>query len=108
MLTEPRFSRFFPLPGFKTVKRVADSNQKIIKSSPILSDELEPVFKTLRNEIRCNLTESEYTPLAYSEDKMDGKLPSAFLADEAGAMDSYPWRRCVPDRSLLEALNPLG
>ena len=22
--------------------------------------------------------------------KMDGKLPTAFLADEAGAMDSYP------------------
>ena len=34
-------------------------------------------------------TDSEYTP-AYSEDKMDGKLANAFLADEAGAMDSYP------------------
>jgi phage terminase large subunit-like protein len=36
------------------------------------------------------LTESEYTPLAYSEDTCDGKQPNAYLADEAGAMDSYP------------------
>lgn len=33
---------------------------------------------------------SEYVPLAYSQDKMDGKLANAFLADEAGAMDAYP------------------
>ena len=47
-------------------------------------------FKTLRSEIRCLLTDSEYTPLAYSQDKMDGKLANMFLADEAGAMDNYP------------------
>ncbi len=28
--------------------------------------------------------------VAYSEDKMDGKLANIFLADEAGAMDDYP------------------
>ena len=40
--------------------------------------------------MRCKLTDSEYTPLAYSRDRMDGKLANAFLADEAGAMDAYP------------------
>lgn len=91
MLTEPRFSRFFSVaPDLKLSKELQIAIKKIIKSSPLLSDELDPVFKPLRNEIRCLLTESEYTPLAYSEDKMDGKLPMAFLADEAGAMDSYP------------------
>lgn len=91
MLLEPRFSRFFSVaPDLKLSKELQLAIKKIIKSSPLLSDELEPVFKTLRNEIRCLLTESEYTPLAYSEDKMDGKLANAFLADEAGAMDSYP------------------
>lgn len=91
MLTEPRFSRFFSVaPDLKLSKELQIAIKKIIKSSPLLSDELSPVFKTLRSEIRCLLTESEYTPLAYSEDKMDGKLPTAFLADEAGAMDSYP------------------
>lgn len=91
MITEPRFSRFFSVaPDLKLSKELQVAIKKIIKSSPLLSDEMDPVFRTLRNEIRCLLTESEYTPLAYSEDKMDGKLPTAFLADEAGAMDSYP------------------
>lgn len=91
MLMEPRFSRFFSVaPDLKLSKELQVAIKKIIKSSPALDDELEPAFKTLRSEIRCNITESEYTPLAYSEDKMDGKLPTAFLADEAGAMDSYP------------------
>ena len=40
--------------------------------------------------ITCLLTETEYTPLAYSNDRMDGKLATIFLADEAGALDSYP------------------
>ncbi len=91
MLTEPRFSRFFSVaPDLKLSKELQVAIKKIIKSSPALSDELEPAFQTLRSEVRCLITESEYTPLAYSEDKMDGKLPTAFLADEAGAMDSYP------------------
>ena len=36
------------------------------------------------------LNDIEYTPLAYSNDGMDGRLANIFLADEAGALDSYP------------------
>lgn len=107
MLTEPRFSRFFSVaPDLKLSKELQIAIKKIIKSSPLLSDELDPVFKPLRSEIRCLLTESEYTPLAYSEDKMDGKLPTAFLADEAGAMDSYPVEAMRSGQITL--LNALG
>lgn len=89
MLTEPSFSRFFSVaPDLKLSSELKLAIRKIIKSSPALSD--DGVFKVLRSEIRCKLTDSEYTPLAYSQDKMDGKLANAFLADEAGAMDSYP------------------
>lgn len=89
MLTEPRFSRFFSVaPDLKLSSELKIAIRKIIKSSPALAD--ESVFKLLRSEVRCKLTDSEYTPLAYSEDKLDGKLAHAFLADEAGAMDSYP------------------
>lgn len=89
MLTEPKFSRFFSVaPDLKLSKELQIAIKKIIKSSPLLAE--EDVFKVLRSEIRCLLTESEYIPLAYSEDRMDGKLANAFLADEAGAMDSYP------------------
>lgn len=74
MLTEPQFSRFFSVaPDLKLSKELQIAIHKIIKSSPLLCDESEPVFKTLRSEIRCLLTESEFTPLAYSEDRMDGK-----------------------------------
>ena len=91
MLTEPQFSRFFSVaPDLKLSSELKLAIRKIIKSSPVLWDEYEPAFKILRSEIRCLLTESEYVPLAYSEDKMDGKLAHAFLADEAGAMDGYP------------------
>lgn len=89
LLTEPKFSRFFSVaPDLKLSGELKVAIRKIIKSSPALAD--EQVFKVLRSEIRCKLTDSEYTPLAYSEDKMDGKLAHAFLADEAGAMDGYP------------------
>jgi len=89
MLTDPQFSRFFSVaPDLKLSKELQIAIKKIIKSSPLLAE--DDVFKLLRSEIRCLLTDSEYIPLAYSEDRMDGKLANAFLADEAGAMDSYP------------------
>ncbi len=89
MLTDPMFSRFFSVaPDLKLSKELQIAIKKIIKSSPALAD--DGVFKILRSEIRCILTDSEYTPLAYSEDRMDGKLAHAFLADEIGAMDGYP------------------
>ena len=89
MLTEPKFSRFFSVaPDLKLSSELKIAIRNIIKSSPALVD--ESVFKVLRSEIRCLLTDSDYTPLAYSQDKMDGKLANAYLADEAGAMDSYP------------------
>lgn len=89
MLTDPMFSRFFSVaPDLKLSSELKLAIRKIIKSSPELNN--DDVFKLLRSEIRCLITDSEYIPLAYSEDRMDGKLANAFLADEAGAMDSYP------------------
>ena len=89
MLTEPQFSRFFSVaPDRDLSSELKVAVKKIIKSSPLLYD--ESVFKILRGEVRCNLNDSVYVPLAYSQDRMDGRLANAFLADEAGAMDSYP------------------
>ncbi len=87
MLTEPDFSRFFSVaPDYKLSSELRLAVRKIIKSSPALVKH----FKITREMIRCKLNESEYTPLAYSNDKMDGKLANIFLADEAGALDTYP------------------
>ncbi len=89
MLINGKFGRYFSVaPDLKLSKELQIALKKLIKSSPALND--GTVFKTLRSETRCLLTESEFTPLAYSEDKMDGKMANIFLADEAGAMDDYP------------------
>lgn len=87
MIIEPRFSRFYSVaPDLKLSKELQTAIKKIIKSSPDLISN----FKALRSEVRCLINENEYTPLAYSEDNMDGKLANMFLADEAGNMDDYP------------------
>lgn len=87
MVTERRFSRLFSVaPDFKLSNELRLAVRKIIKVSPLL----EKHFKINRDMITCLITDVEYMPLAYSNDRMDGKLAAAFLADEAGAMDSYP------------------
>ena len=58
MLTEPKFSRFFSVaPDLKLSSELKLAIRKIIKSSPVLAE--ESVFRILRSEIRCKLTESE-------------------------------------------------
>lgn len=87
MLTEQRFSRFFSVaPDYKLSSELRLAVRKIILVSPMISKQ----FKITRDMITCKLTDNEYTPLAYSNDRMDGKLATLFLADEAGALDSYP------------------
>lgn len=87
MLTEPRFSRFFSVaPDYKLSSELWLAVRKIIKVSPALTEH----FKVNRDMITCLINEIEYTPLAYSNDGMDGRLANLWLADEAGALDSYP------------------
>lgn len=87
MLTEPDFSRFFSVaPDYKLSSELRLAVRKIVKCSPALTRH----FKITREMVTCKRNGNEYTPLAYSNDKMDGKLANAFLADEAGALDTYP------------------
>lgn len=103
MLTEPNFSRFFSVaPDYKLSSELRLAVRKIIKSSPALTAH----FKITRDMITCKLNESEYTPLAYSNDRMDGKLANIFLADEAGALDSYPVE--AMRSSQITLMNKLG
>lgn len=107
MLTEPDFSRFFSVaPDLALSSELKNAIRKIIKVSPVLYNEDEPAFKLLRSQIKCPLNDNEYTPLAYSQDGMDGKLANAFLADEAGALDAYPVEAMRSSQVTL--LNKLG
>lgn len=107
MLTEPEFSRFFSVaPDLALSSELKNAVRKIIKVSPALYDEEEPAFQILRSQIRCLINDSEYTPLAYSRDGMDGKMANAYLADESGAMDDYPVE--AMRSSQITLLNKLG
>ena len=87
LLLEPRFSRLFSVaPSFKLSCELRDAVSKIIKSSPLLVNH----FKVCRDYIKCVITDVEYTPLAYSNNKLDGKQANLWLADEAGTMSGYP------------------
>ena len=91
LLLEPPFSRFFSVaPDLALSSELKLAIRKIIKSSPALTDEVDPAFKLLRSQVICKINDNEYTPLAYSQDSMDGRMANAFLADEAGALDEYP------------------
>lgn len=103
MLTEPRFARLFSVaPDYKLSSELRVMVRKIILSSPLLQKH----FKITRDMITCKLTDIEYTPLANSNDRMDGRLANAFLADEDGAMDSYPVEAMTSSQILLK--NSLG
>ena len=48
-------------------------------------------FKLLRDYIKFKLNENTLIPLAYSNNRMDGRMPNAFIADEVGALpNGYP------------------
>ena len=103
MLIEPQFSRFFSVaPDYKLSNELRLAVRKIIKSSPYLIK----YFKINRDMISCSITDIEYVPLAYSNDRMDGKLANIFLADEAGALDDYPVE--AMRSSQITLLNKLG
>ena len=98
LLTEPKFSKFYSVaPDGSLSREVKTAIEEIIKSSPALVGKYRgrEKFKMLQTSITCNITETTYTPLAYSNGHLDGKLPSVFLADEVGAL---------PNAYALEAM----
>ena len=100
MLLEPPYSRFFSVaPNFKLSQELWLAVRKILKNSPLLCEH----FKVCRDYIRCNITGGEYTPLAYSNDKLDGKQANVWLADESAGMDAYPIEAMRSSQLLLRS-----
>ena len=87
LIIEPEFSRFFSVaPNYKLSCELKLAVDKIIKCSSALRSK----FKINNDIVRCNINENEYTPLAYSNDGLDGKLAVVFNIDEAGLLPEYP------------------
>lgn len=109
-LTEPKFSKFYSVaPDGALSREVKTAIQEIIGSSPALAGKWEnkDKFKVLRDSITCNITQSDYIPLNYSTSRLDGKLPSVFVADEVGALpNSYAIEAMRSGQ--LTVLNKLG
>ena len=90
---EPKYSKFYSVaPDGTIAKEIKEAISDTLKSSPMVylhND--EPRFKILRDYILFKLNESKLIPLNYSINRMDSRLPNAFIADEIGALpNSYP------------------
>lgn len=108
-LTEPRFSKFYSIaPDGSLSREVREAIAETIKSSPLIYEfKDQKRFKILRDYILFKPTQVQYIPLSYSTSRMDGRLPNAFIADEAGALPtSYAIEAMRSGQ--LNILNKLG
>ena len=108
-LLEPKFSKFYSVaPDGALSREVKTAIEEILKSSPLVyQNKGTPRFKVLRDYIEFILNENRYTPLNYSNSRMDRKLPNVFLADEVGALpNSYAIEAMRSGQ--LNILNKLG
>lgn len=109
MIIEPRFSQFYSVaPDGALSREIREAISAILKSSPLVYKYQDKArFKILRDYILFNTLENKYTPLNYSNSTLDGKLPSAFCADEVGALpNSYAIEAMRSGQ--LNILNKLG
>lgn len=103
---EPSYSRFFSVaPDGQLAREIKEAIEPLINTNIEVFEEGE--FKVLRDYILHKPTKSKYTPLNYSTNRMDGKEPSVFIADEVGALPSaYPIEAMRSGQLLV--LNKLG
>ena len=106
---EPKYSKFYSVaPDGTIAKEIKEAISETLKASPMVylhND--EPRFKILRDYILFKLNETKLIPLNYSINRMDSRLPNAFIADEIGALpSSYPIEAMRSGQ--LNILNKLG
>jgi phage terminase large subunit-like protein len=108
-LTEPRFSKFYSVaPDGALSKEIREAISETIRSSPLVYEFKDSKrFKILRDYILFKPTQIQYIPLSYSTSRMDGRLPSAFIADEVGALPSNYAIEAMRS-GQLNILNKLG
>lgn len=106
MLTEPEHSEFYSVAPDRELSSIIKKEiAKMLDASPAINK----YFKTVLKEVRCILPghKTTFMPLATSNDRMDGRLASAFIADEIGALKtSYPIE--AMESSQLNVKNRLG
>lgn len=103
---EPKFSQFYSVaPDGALSKEIKKALEPLIKVNVKVFEKDE--FKMLRDCIKHQPTDSIYTPLNYSKDRLDGKEPNVFVADEVGALPS-PYAIEAMRSGQLLVINKLG
>lgn len=108
-ILEPKFSKFYSVAPDGTIsKEIKEAISETLKASPLIYlHNGKPRFKILRDYISFNLNENKLIPLNYSINRMDSRLPNAFVADEVGALpNSYAIEAMRSGQ--LNILNKLG
>lgn len=107
---EPKFSKFYSVaPNGELSREVKDTMSEIIASSPALNNKYKgkDKFKDIKTETTCNITRNTYKPLNCAYGRLDGRLPTVFLADEVGALSNgYPLEAMRSGQLTIE--NKLG
>lgn len=92
MLLEPQYSEFYSVaPDRELSSIVKKEAEQLISVSPALAKH----FTIRRTDIECNPTQSKFTPLALSNNRMDGRKANVYVADEVGAL---------PNRGALDSM----
>ncbi len=104
--TEPQYSRFFSVaPDGQLAKEIKEALEPLLNANADVFEAGE--FKILRDYILHNPTRTRYTPLNYSQNRLDGKEPTVFIADEVGALpDTYAVEAMQSGQILVQ--NKLG
>lgn len=108
-LSEPQFSKFYSVaPDYSLSKEIKEAISETLKSSPLVYEYAGRTrWKIIRDLIEFKPKSTVYYPLAFSNNRMDGKLPNVFCADEVGALPvSYPIDAMRSGQ--LNILNKLG
>lgn len=93
LLLEPQYSEFYSVaPDRELSSIVKKEAEQLISVSPALTKH----FKLRRGDIECIPTQSKFTPLALSNNRMDGRKANVYVADEVGAL---------PNRGALDAMS---
>lgn len=110
LLLEPQNSKFYSVaPDGSLSREVKDAIEDTLRASPMLLEAPDGSlrFSMFQLYIMFRANRNRYTPLNYSNSRLDGKFPSVFLADEVGALpNSYAIEAMRSGQ--LNMLNKLG
>lgn len=103
---EPQYSKFHSVaPDGSLAREIKEALEPLINANREIIEENEIIVR--RDFILFSPLKTKYIPLNYSTNRMDGKEPNVFIADEVGALPTnYPVEAMRSGQLLIK--NKLG